>query len=99
MLPHCHAVQAAAQMNEEAMKSPIYAALVLTCSVFVMSGCDQVETTGKQMLDTAASSARQAIDDTHKAATEALEDARQELSIAEPEAKPKDSGTQAGQEI
>ncbi|KQQ56347.1 hypothetical protein ASF84_11630 [Pseudomonas sp. Leaf127] len=81
------------------MKHPIYAALLLTCSVVVMSGCDQVETTGKQMLDTAASSAKQAIDDTHKAATEALEEARQELSVAEPAAKPKESGTQAGQEI
>lgn len=80
------------------MKVSIYAAL-LTCSLFVISGCDQVETAGKQMLDTAASSAKQAIDDTHEAATKALQEAREELSVVEPAAKPKDSGTKAGQEI
>lgn len=85
-------------MIEETMKSSLYAAL-LTCSLFVMSGCDQVETTSKQMLDTAANSAKQAIDDTHKAATKALEEAREELSIVEPAAKPKDAGTKTGQEI
>lgn len=87
-----------APMIEETMKIPVYAAL-LTCSLFVISGCDQVETTGKQMLDTAASSAKQAIDDTHKAATKALEEAREELSVVEPAAKPKEAGSQAGQEI
>ncbi|WP_122318292.1 hypothetical protein [Pseudomonas cichorii] len=80
------------------MIKPIYAAL-LTCSLVVMAGCDQVETSTKQMLDTAANSAKQAIDDTHKAATDALEDTRKDLSILEPKKQPEPSEEKSGKEI
>ncbi|MCO8160923.1 hypothetical protein NJC40_09900 [Pseudomonas sp. 21LCFQ02] len=80
------------------MKSAMYAAL-LTCSLVVISGCDQVESSGKQLLDTAANSAKQAIDDTHKAATKALEEAKDELSVIEPAPKPKAESEKNGQEI
>ncbi|WNW10487.1 hypothetical protein RRX38_04750 [Pseudomonas sp. DTU_2021_1001937_2_SI_NGA_ILE_001] len=79
------------------MKSALYIAL-LAGSLVVVSGCDQVESSGKQLLDTAAESARQAVDDTHKAATKALEDARQELSVLEPADKPEPKAEQAGKD-
>jgi len=65
------------------MNTPVYAVL-LACSLAVMAGCDQIESSSKQMLDTAANSAKQAIDDTHQAATKVLDEARQELSVLEP---------------
>jgi hypothetical protein len=67
-----------------------YAAL-LAATLVVLTGCDQIETSSKQLLSTAADSAKQAIDDTHKAATQALDDAKQDLSMAQPKAEPKDN--------
>lgn len=71
------------------MTKSIYAAL-LAVSVLTLSGCDQIETSSKQILSTAADSAKQAIDDTHKAATQALDDAKQDLSMAQPKAESKE---------
>ncbi|UQW72114.1 hypothetical protein [Pseudomonas avellanae] len=65
------------------MNKSIYAAL-LSCSLLVMAGCDQIESSTKQVLGTAANTAKQAIDDTHQAATQALDEAKQELSGQEP---------------
>lgn len=72
-------------------------ALILGGSLVVMAGCDQVESSSRQLLDTAANSARQAIDDTHKAATQALDDARQDLSVLE--VKPADKQEESGKDI
>lgn len=80
------------------MKNTVYAALLMG-SLLVISGCDQVESSGKQLLDTAANSAKQAIDDTHKAATKALEEAKDELTVLEPAPKPKAESAKNGQEI
>ncbi|GFM81193.1 lipoprotein [Pseudomonas cichorii] len=80
------------------MIKPIYAAL-LTCSLVVMAGCDQVETSTKQILDTAANTAKQAIDDTHEAATKALEDTRKDLSVLEPRKQPESPEEKSGKEI
>ncbi|MET0610811.1 hypothetical protein [Pseudomonas caspiana] len=71
------------------MIKPFYAVL-LALPLIVLTGCDQIETSSKQLLSTAADSAKQAIDDTHKAATQALDDAKQDLSMAQPEAEKKD---------
>ncbi|MCI8210636.1 hypothetical protein AUC61_13935 [Pseudomonas sp. S25] len=71
------------------MIKPLYAVL-LAVPLMVMAGCDQIETSSKQLLSTAADSAKQAIDDTHKAATQALDDAKQDLSMAQPKAEQKD---------
>lgn len=57
----------------------------LAGSLLVIAGCDQIESSSKQLLNTAATSAKQVIDDTHEVATQALEDARQKLSMLEPE--------------
>lgn len=72
------------------MIKPLYVAL-LVLPLLTLSGCDQIESSSKQLLSTAADSAKQAIDDTHKAATQALDDAKQDLSMAPPEAESKDS--------
>ncbi|MCQ2998858.1 hypothetical protein NLO98_03685 [Pseudomonas syringae] len=71
------------------MIKSLYAAL-LAVPLFVLAGCDQIESSSKQLLNTATDSAKQAIDDTHKAATKALDDAKQDLSMAEPKAEQKD---------
>ena len=78
------------------MSKSLYA-LVLAAPLVILSGCDQIETSSKQILSTAANSAKQAIDDTHKAATQALDDARQDLSLAKPEQKSRDE--KSSQEI
>ncbi|MEQ4315617.1 hypothetical protein ABNM01_13215 [Pseudomonas syringae] len=59
-------------------------AAFLSCSLVVIAGCDQIESSTKQVLDTAANTAKQAVDDTHKAATQLLDEAEQELSVLEP---------------
>ncbi|MFJ4142933.1 hypothetical protein [Pseudomonas sp. NPDC089734] len=79
------------------MIKPIYVVL-LAGSLVVMAGCDQVESSTKQLLDTAANSAKQAIDDTHEAATKALEDTRKDLSVLEPK-QPESREEKSGQEI
>jgi vacuolar-type H+-ATPase subunit H len=71
------------------MNKSIFAVL-LTAPLLLLSGCDQIENSGKQLISTATDSAKQAIDDTHKAATQAIDDARQDLSMGKPEAEPKD---------
>ncbi|MGY2251995.1 hypothetical protein [Pseudomonas reactans] len=50
-------------------------ASLLTLSLVVISGCDQVEKSAQQVLGKATESAKQAIDDTHKAAEQALSEA------------------------
>ena len=70
------------------MIKPIFAALILL-PLLAVTGCDQIETSSKQLLSTAADSAKKAIDDTHKAATNALDDAKQDLSMAQPESEKK----------
>ncbi|KPW60322.1 putative Lipoprotein [Pseudomonas caricapapayae] len=70
-------------LTEEAMTKTFYAAL-LSCSLLVLAGCDQIESSTKQVVNAAADTARQAIDETHQAATKALDQARQELSVQEP---------------
>jgi hypothetical protein len=72
------------------MIKPFYAAL-LAIPLLTIAGCDQIETSSKQLLSTAADSAKQAIDDTHKAATQALDDAKQDLSMAQPKTELKDN--------
>lgn len=74
------------------MIKTFYVAL-LVLPLLVLTGCDQIETSGKQLISTATDSAKQAIDDTHKAATQALDDAKQDLSMGEPKAEPKDKDT------
>ncbi|KAA8714957.1 MULTISPECIES: hypothetical protein [Pseudomonas syringae group] len=64
------------------MKTSIYA-VMLSGSLLVMAGCDQIESSTKRALDTAAETAKQTIEDTHQAATKALDEAKQELSILE----------------
>ncbi|OCR22127.1 lipoprotein [Pseudomonas syringae] len=78
------------------MIKPLRIAL-FTLPLLFLAGCDQVETSTKQLLNTAADSAKQAIDDTQKAATKALDDAKQDLSMAQP--KPRDKTDKANQEI
>ena len=70
------------------MIKPIFAALI-ALPLLVLTGCDQIETSSKQILSTAADSAKKAIEDTHKAATNALDDAKQDLSMAQPESEKK----------
>ncbi|WP_455809009.1 hypothetical protein [Pseudomonas koreensis] len=65
------------------MNKALYAVL-LSGSLLVVAGCDQLESSTKQMVNAAADSAKQVVDDTHKAATQALDEARQELSLQEP---------------
>ena len=72
-------------------------ALMLSGSLLVMAGCDQVESSSRQLLDTAANTAKQAIDDTHKAATQALDDAKQEISLLE--VKPADKQEDSSKDI
>jgi uncharacterized cupredoxin-like copper-binding protein len=55
--------------------------ILLAASLLVVAGCDQVESSSRQLLDATAKSAKQAIDDTHQAANKALDDAKQELSV------------------
>ena len=76
------------------MFKPVYA-LMLAGSLLVMAGCDQVESSSRQLLDTAAESAKQAIDDTHKAAVQALDEARQDMSVLEPDSRPERAHEQA----
>ena len=64
-------------------------AALVALPLLVLSGCDQIETSSKQLLSTAADSAKKAIDDTHKAATDALDDAKQDLSMSQPESDKK----------
>jgi hypothetical protein len=82
------------------MKSPICASL-LALSLLALAGCDQLETSSKQVLSAATQSAKQAIDDTHKAATQALDDAKTQLSTLEPkrEPAPENQANKSGQEI
>ncbi|KPX59073.1 putative Lipoprotein [Pseudomonas amygdali pv. hibisci] len=70
-------------LNEEAMNKTLYAAL-LGCSLLVMSGCDQIESSTKHVVNAAADTAKQAIDETHQAATKAIDEAKQELSVQQP---------------
>jgi len=55
------------------------AASLLTLSLVMISGCDQVEKSAQQVIGKATESAKQAIDDTHKAAEQALSEATQGL--------------------
>lgn len=82
------------------MKTSICASL-LALSLFALAGCDQLETSSKQVLGAATESAKQVIDDTHKAATQALDDAKQQLSTLEPkrEAAQQNKADKSGQEI
>ena len=85
------------------MKKSLSAAL-LSVSLLTMAGCDQIESSGKQVLGAATDSAKEAIDqavtDTHKAATQALDDAKQQLSTLEPEKKHEQKKAEkSGQEI
>ncbi|AHG41461.1 hypothetical protein N018_15190 [Pseudomonas syringae CC1557] len=64
------------------MKTSIYAVL-LSGSLLVVAGCDQIESSTKRALDSAAEAAKQTIEETHQAANNALDEARQELSILE----------------
>ncbi|KPX22965.1 putative Lipoprotein [Pseudomonas amygdali pv. morsprunorum] len=70
-------------LTEEAMNKPLYAAL-LGCSLLVMAGCDQIESSTKHVVNAAADTAKQAIDETHQAATKAIDEAKQELSVQQP---------------
>ncbi|KTB93227.1 hypothetical protein AO073_05145 [Pseudomonas syringae ICMP 11293] len=65
------------------MNKALYAVL-LSGSLLVVAGCDQLESSTKQVVNAAADSAKQVVDDTHKVATQALDEARQELSLQEP---------------
>ncbi|MBA1232260.1 hypothetical protein G7013_21675 [Pseudomonas viridiflava] len=76
-----------------------FCAVLLAGSLVVMAGCDQIESSSKQMLDTAANSARQAIDETHQAATKAVEEAKQELSGLEAPPSSAESDGKSGKEI
>lgn len=78
------------------MIKPMRIALV-TFTLIVLAGCDQAETSAKQLLNTAADAAKQAVDETHKAVTQVLEETRQDLSMAHPESPPKTE--KADQEI
>jgi len=78
------------------MIKPLRIAL-FTLPLLFLAGCDQVETSTKQLLNTAADSAKQAIDDTQKAATKALDDAKQDLSLALP--KPESKADKSSKEI
>ncbi|SHM52584.1 hypothetical protein SAMN05216593_101351 [Pseudomonas asturiensis] len=80
------------------MKKSFYAVL-LGGSLLVMAGCDQIESSSKQVLDKAADSARQAIDETHQAATKALDEAKRELSVLEPASGSAESESKPGKEI
>ena len=80
------------------MKKSFYAVL-LTGSLLVMAGCDQIESSSKQMLNTAADSAKKAIDDTYQAASKAVEEAKRELSVLEPAPSPAESESKSGKEI
>ena len=80
------------------MKKSFYAVL-LTGSLLVMAGCDQIESSSKQMLNTAADSAKKAIDDTHQAASKAVEEAKRELSVLEPAPSPAELESKSGKEI
>lgn len=80
------------------MKKSFYAVL-LTGSLLVMAGCDQIESSSKQMLNTAADSAKKAIDDTHQAASKAVEEAKRELSVLEPATSPAEPESKSGKEI
>ena len=82
------------------MKTSICASL-LAVSLLGLAGCDQLETSSKQVLSAATDSAKQAIDDTHKAATQALDDAKNQLSTLEPkrEAEQGNKAEKSGQEI
>ncbi|MCI3945406.1 hypothetical protein BW686_04965 [Pseudomonas syringae] len=80
------------------MNKPMCAVL-LSCSLLVMAGCDQIESSTKQVLDTAANTAKQAVDDTHKAATKALEETRQELSVLESPPSSADTEKKSDKEI
>ncbi|RMR57496.1 putative Lipoprotein [Pseudomonas syringae pv. actinidiae] len=70
-------------LTEEAMNKPLYAAL-LGCSLLVMAGCDQIESSTKHVVNAAADAEKQAIDETHQAATKAIDEAKQELSVQQP---------------
>ncbi|KPZ12594.1 putative lipoprotein [Pseudomonas amygdali pv. ulmi] len=70
-------------LNEEAMNKTLYAGL-LGCSLLVMAGCDQIESSTKHVVNAAADTAKQAIDETHQAATKAIDEAKQELSVQQP---------------
>ncbi|CAM3083010.1 hypothetical protein BZK31_00815 [Pseudomonas floridensis] len=76
-----------------------FCAVLLTASLLVMAGCDQIESSSKQMLDTAAESARQAIDDTHQAATKALDETKRELSVLEAPQSSAESDSKSGKDI
>ncbi|MCJ8178811.1 hypothetical protein MRS45_22190 [Pseudomonas viridiflava] len=80
------------------MKKSFYAVL-LTGSLLVMAGCDQIESSSKQMLNTAADSAKKAIDETHQAASKAVEEAKRELSVLEPTPSPAEPESKSGKEI
>ncbi|QHF03607.1 MULTISPECIES: hypothetical protein [Pseudomonas syringae group] len=80
------------------MNKSFYAVL-LSGSLLVMAGCDQIESSSKHVLDKAADSARQAIDDTHQAATKALDEAKRELSVQEPAPSSAESESKSGKEI
>ncbi|MCI3909903.1 hypothetical protein [Pseudomonas viridiflava] len=80
------------------MKKSFYAVL-LTGSLLVMAGCDQIESSSKQMLNAAADSAKKAIDDTHQAASKAVEEAKRELSVLEPAPSPAEPESKSGKEI
>ncbi|KAF2406811.1 hypothetical protein SAMN04490179_4651 [Pseudomonas antarctica] len=76
------------------------AALLLTLSLVVITGCDQVEKSAQQVLGKATESAKQAIDDTHKAAEQALSEATQGLISPQkkddqPEKEPDSSSKEA----
>ncbi|KZL39300.1 lipoprotein [Pseudomonas syringae pv. syringae] len=64
------------------MNKVLYAVL-LSGSLLVAAGCDQLESSTKHVANAAADSAKKVVDDTHKAATQALDEARQELSLQE----------------
>ncbi len=65
----------------------LISAALIALPLLVLTGCDQIESSSKQILSTAADSAKKAIDDTHKAATSALDDAKQDLSMAKPDSE------------
>ncbi|MFL1493093.1 hypothetical protein ACMSI6_22900 [Pseudomonas antarctica] len=76
------------------------AASLLTLSLVVITGCDQVEKSAQQVLGKATESAKQAIDDTHKAAEQALSEATQGLISPQkkddqPEKEPDSSSKEA----
>ncbi|HEX8593949.1 MAG TPA: hypothetical protein VF682_11835 [Pseudomonas sp.] len=78
------------------MIKPLRIAL-LTFPLLALAGCDQVETSTRQLLSTAANAAKHTLDQTHQAATKALDNARQDLSMAQPESQPR--ADKAHQEI